>query len=459
MTTAYIVKISGTAYPCTQGTLQCSNTIGKRATASFTLHIPNTSTHFSQYQQVAIYDYTNTLVFSGYIGQVVETKPGFQASLDHQVTCIDQHYLADKRVIAESFVNTPLDEIVYTIWNFFLQYEGVTVGQIGTGPYPSTTLYPSNSLYPGAGVIIPSASFAYCTIAQAFDALLKQASADGVQWYWMIDLNKKLWFVPYGAVINSTVVDGTQIDQVNTPPQVTRQNPLYRNQQWVVSNSLQTDPQNETRQGDGITKSWAMGYALDLLTGVNVNGSAQSFGIKGKDSGRAYYWAQGSPTITQDPSVNVLQSTDVLGVAYVGQYQGAASDDNLAAITAQAALDGSSGINDDAIRDDTSMPLATAVAEADQLLGRYCQSGVQLQFTTRTTGFAPGQQIPVNLPEFALASTTMLIEQVDFSDQQDGVNVWFTVKAIQGPFDITYQDFFSRALATPPVVNSINVGV
>src|SRR5438128_580822 len=84
------------------GSLTITSTIGKRSTASFTVKTDN-NTHFQQYQQVWIYDQTNTLLFSGYISQPKETKPGFQPVLEHQITCTDQHFLADKRVVAASY--------------------------------------------------------------------------------------------------------------------------------------------------------------------------------------------------------------------------------------------------------------------------------------------------------------------------------------------------------------------
>src|SRR5258708_33346591 len=138
------------------GTLSINSTIGKRSTASFTVKTDN-NTHFQQYQQVWIYDTTNTLIFSGYISQPKETKPGFQPVLEHTITCIDQHFLADKRVVAASYTNKSPGFIVTDIFNNILAAEGVTIGQIYDGAaavnlYPSLTLFPSLTLYPTENV-------------------------------------------------------------------------------------------------------------------------------------------------------------------------------------------------------------------------------------------------------------------------------------------------------------------
>src|SRR5258708_6305178 len=288
------------------GTLSINSTIGKRSTASFTVKTDN-NTHFQQYQQVWIYDTTNTLIFSGYISQPKETKPGFQPVLEHTITCIDQHFLADKRVVAASYTGKSYGFIVNDIYTNILASEGITIGQIFnstmlTDLFPSTTTYPSSTLYPTGNVgILPTATFMYCTVAQAFDELAKVASAAGVPFYWQIDHRKKLWFVPYTSIVNSTVVDGTQIDngtRTGSPPSVIRANPAYGNTQYLLGGVTPTVSQTETRKGDGNTRAWTMGYALASLPTITVNAASKTVGLKGT-SGSAFYWAQGDPIITQ----------------------------------------------------------------------------------------------------------------------------------------------------------------
>src|SRR6266699_4197612 len=148
----YTVLIGGLPVFVVAGTLSINSTIGKRSTASFTAKTDN-NTHFQQYQQVSIYDNTSTLLFSGYITQPKETKPGFHPVLEHVITCTDQHFLADKRIIAATYTNMTVGTIVQSIVTNILSQEGVTVGHItdgatGTDLFPSLTLYPSTTLYP-----------------------------------------------------------------------------------------------------------------------------------------------------------------------------------------------------------------------------------------------------------------------------------------------------------------------
>src|SRR5260221_1398180 len=209
--------------------------------------------------------------------------------------------------------------MVLDIYTNILASEGVTIGQVysdGSLP-PSLTLYPSSTLYPQAVTgIVPSATFVYCTVAQALDELVKSASSAGIPFYWMIDQFKKLWFVPYTAVVNSTLVDGTQIDDGHlsgSPPVVTRANPTYRNTQYLLGGVTQTVTQTETRVGDGNTTSWPMNFDLSTVPTVSINIGAgyvsQTVGIQGVDSGKNWYWSQGSPLITQDMAGTKVRGT------------------------------------------------------------------------------------------------------------------------------------------------------
>ena len=457
-TGTYRVLVGGSAVFVLAGTLTFDRVIGKRAQASFTVY-STTATHFQQYQQVQIYDGAGTLAFSGYITTPKEQQPGFQSSLVHTVTCTDQHYLADKRVVANVYVNKTCGFIAQDIVTNILAAEGVTIAQIYDGPTPGPLLYPSPTLYPGGNIgLIPQATFSYATVAQALDELVKAASSSGVPYYWMIDQNKQLWFVPYTTVVNSALVDGSQIDMVVAPCTVTRSNPTYRNTQYLVGGYSQTATQTETRKGDGNTVAWTMGYALNATPAITLNGPTKSVGIKGT-TGHDYYWAQGDPVITQDSGAGKLVSTDTLQIVYVGQFPSVIIDQNAAQIGYQKSIDGTSGIVEKVDQDATLTSTANGLSEASQLLTLYGQQGIILQFTTRQNGYAPGQLITVNLPRHQLYNVQMLISEVSAGDQIDHFTIWYTVTAVMGPYDISWVHFFSKVLTQNQPANSINVGI
>lgn len=463
--------ISWQQYTIDAGTLTIDSTIGKRSTASLTIHTINTSTHFRQYQPIQIYDSLGNLAFNGFLDQPIkEIKPGFQQSLEHQLTCCDMHWLADKRIVAASFTDKTCGSIAQWLVDNILVQEGVTVGAIYDGLTPSTILYPSSTLYPGGNVgLIPQATFAYCTVAQALDELVKQASAAGTPYYWMIDYNKQLWFVPYTYVLGPTI-DGTTFDDGHLSgqaPYVQRQNPLLRNTQYEVGGYAQTSTQTEVRVGDGNTQSWDMGYPLASapMISTNLNGAgyvAQSVGVQGIDTAKAFYYQLGSTTITQDSSGTKLRGpnspVDLLQVAYVGQYPNVAVASNAPAINAQAWMDGTSGIVESVDNDPTLSSAPNALAKASALLTYYGVPGTIFVGNTLDNSYAPGQLVTLDLPMYGLSGAQGIVEQVSATDSVDGYNIWYTVTAVSGPYDTTWTDFFKSLFAQITAAADINAG-
>src|SRR5258708_15366493 len=209
-----------------------------------------------------------------------------------------------------------------------------------------------------------------------------------------------------------------------------------------------------------------MSFDVSMVATVSVNtGSGyvtKSVGIQGVDTGKDFYWSKGSPLITQDSAGTKLRgspSNDLLKVVYVGQYPTVIVSSNYAQVSYEQGLDGTSGIVEEVETDSTITSLANGYAEAGQLLTRYATQGTQLRFMTMDSQFVPGQLVTFDLPDYNLHMVDMLIESVNASDQVDGLNIWFTVTAVLGAYDITWQDFFSKLLVQQTIPNSINVVV
>lgn len=465
---SYTVLVGNQPVFIIAGTLSVQTTIGRRGQGAFNVR-GSTATHFEQDQQVAMYDASGTLVFSGFISQPKEQKPGFQPSLITQVQVVDNHRIADKRIIARAYTNRTRASIVQDIAARYLASEGVTVGAIYDEAgnvqtlYPSPTLYPSSTLYPqgtpNVGVI--NATFAYCSVAAALDALAQDANVAGIPYYWAIDKNKKLWWVPYTYKVNSTVIDGSKIDQVTTPATVTRSNPAYRNAQYIVGGVAQTEMQNETRIGDGNTTAWPMNYDLASTPTITLNSNPQTVGIQGVDSGKDWYWNQGSNMITQDSSGTKLVSTDTLAISYVGQFPVVVYEQNDAQIAYEASLDGTSGLVEEVEQDATITTLSDAISKSSGLLTRSATQGKLFEGTMlgNPDGYEPGQLVTVDLPMHGLNSEGMLIDKMTISDQTDGVNLWTTIDAVVGPYNTDWISFFGAVVAQQQPAANVNAGV
>jgi hypothetical protein len=456
------VLISGQSYFIEAGSLTIDSTIGRRSAASFRI-VTFTPTHFRDKEQVAIYDGNTRLAFSGYIQEPEESPPGFSPTLEHQITCCDQHWLAEKRRVTVSFQNKTPGYMVWWIWYNILQYEGVTIGKIEDGPIPSPYLYPSPTLYPGGGVAVANAIFNYAKVSDAYDALAKKASEAGVPFYWQIDELKQLWFVPYTSIVNSTLIDGTQIDdgtRSGIRPRCKRANPFYRNTQYATGGVTQTVLQDETRIGDGNTPVFTFSYEMsNIAPTLTVNGIAKNVGVQNIDIGKDFYYQQGSRDIVQDSSGTKLTSGDTLRNRYYGQYESVFLDQDDSQIALRAQLEGNTGIVEDVIDDPSIADAATGLSVVGQQLTLYCKDALIFTFATLETGFDQGQLVTVTNRLFGFDKAQMLIEDVSASDSTDGFNIWYTVTAIQGPFDQNWAYFWSKLANLQVPSGDINVGV
>jgi hypothetical protein len=455
---AYSVLINGSFVQCLPGTLQATLAVAKMSSLQVQVRTDR-NTFFAQFQQIAVYDGNSNLVFSGYLTAPQAIPSVSQQSLKWTLKAIGQEFLAKKRVYAAIWANKTCGFIVQDIYNNILSAEGVTIGNIYDGLTPNTTLYPSLTLYPGGNVgLVPQATFYYCKASDALDALVKEASNSGIPYYWAINnVTKALYFEPYGTTVGPAI-DDTLMDVIKNPPTITFSNPNYRNTQYVVGGVAQTSQMTETRQGDGKTRAFTFSYGLSAApSAFTINGTTKTIGVKGT-SGSNYYYAQGDPVITQDTSQTILTSSDTMSMTYIGQFPNTAIVSDQSQISYQKGIDGTTGIIEEVVNDPSLTSAASSISEGSNLLTRFATQGIQFQFYTRQTGFAPGQLCPANMPYIGINNQQMLITSVLITDQVDQFNIWFHVTAIVGPYDTTWSDFFSSLLKQPPPANQINVG-
>lgn len=452
------IIVGGASRFCLAGSLSVQSKIGKRSSASCMVRT-TTATHFEADQRIQIFDKDSTLIFNGYLDKPKEQKRGFKKFLTHSLTAVDGHRLADKRRVAKVYTNQSAGAIAYDIWYTVLRQEGITIGAIFDGATPSQYLFPSESLYPGESVVasIPRAVFAYGKVSEALDALAKQASYAGIPYWWQIDEQLRLWFVPYTYLRRGQVVTGDDLDEDTVT--VTRHNPTYYNKKWLTGATVETDPQTVTRKGDGEITSWEMAYPLAHPPTITVNGVAKTVGIGQVDSGKDFYWNADSITISQDSSGTKLTSSDTLQVVYIGSYPTIFVQQDNAQVAYEQDLDGSTGIVEDVEENATITTFEAGVNYISEALGRYAKQGVELDFQTRDSTYMQGQLVTFNLPDFNLNNADLLVESVTASDQRDGLNIWYMVHAVMGPVDTTWVDFFSKLLATPQKVENISIGV
>lgn len=424
-------EIGGVPVVIRYGSLFINKRIEERSTASFVVIDETGDKSYSKGTPVEIFDAAATLIFAGFIDTPEQDEIAPDSGLFHFLSCIDNHYLADKRLVIKSYTDKTLKYIVEDIWGDYLDAEGLTIGEVQTGP------------------VIKSAIFNYVKVSQAFDAL-KELSG----FTWFIDENKALYFIDRTTNAAPWDLDGATYKPLEGSEHLSSGNPLYRNRQYIRGGKGVTSEQTETFTGDGNAVAFTLGYPLALEPEVTVADrapEAQAVGIKGLDAGKDCYWNKGDATIIFEVAP---ENTKLVTVVYKGQYPLIARADNYADIVARQAIEGGTGIVEDIVTEAQHETDDAMRESAKAKILRYCQAAEKFTYQTRTSGLAPGQLQAITHSPFGFSSHQMLIESISIA--ADVNSLIYTVNCITGPAMGSWTRFFSGILARQD--NQIKIG-
>jgi hypothetical protein len=437
------VTIAGTVVFVQHGSVQITRAVGQRSTGQFTVVDSTGTQRFYQGQPVAITDNNNNTAFVGVVTSDQRVRSAQDSTIEHTVQVSDNHYYADAKLAPYSAQNKTCGQIVNDLINNFLASEGVTAGQIDSGP------------------VVVSLVSNYATCADVLDALVAKA---GGGWYWVINDPKTLHFRQQTTAPAAPFVVDDDIIERGTDV-VTHSADQYRNTQYMLGGVTQTPQQTETRQGDGKTIAFTMGYELNSAPTITLNGVSQTVGILGVDTGKDWYWNLGSQIITQDGGGTKLVSTDTLQVIYIGQFASVAiSSDNAAIATMQARAGGATtGIVEAVAFDTTTTSSDQAFQSAAGYLSTYAQDLDVFQGMTTSYGFIEGQLATVNVPAHDFNNAPMLIEQVVITDlgplSAEIADLYYTLKCVSGPTNTGWQAFFKNlAGQAQQIIGAITLG-
>lgn len=210
-----MVKIAGVAHPFKMGSLRISRRVHARSTASFDILDVGASRRFQWSQPVQVLGLDGvTPIFGGWIDDIAEeswlTRQGVSEGLIHRITCKDHHYLADKRIVVNEYMNMTAGAIVQQIITDILDDEGITAGTIEAGPV--ITRQPADHI----------------SAAEVIERV-----ADIAGFVWKINPDRSLDFRSRTAVSAPIVAYGTGM--LRGTVKVRRRNFSYRNKQFVIS--------------------------------------------------------------------------------------------------------------------------------------------------------------------------------------------------------------------------------
>lgn len=430
MTIACQVKIDNVEVTIARDSLVIDQRIEERSIADFTVIDKTASSHYKKGQPILIYDPDAALVFSGVIDTPEEKREG--SGLTHFIFCADNHYLADKRIAAESYENTLAGTIVADLRTKYLDAEGVTIGEIQDGP------------------TLKQVVVNYVRVSQAYDALAEKAN-----FIWYIDELKKLYFIDRAT--NAAPWTATNLDMVRGSARLFHGNPLYRNRQYVRGARALTDEQTENRTGDGEQKSFVVGFPVARAPTIKEGDPLEekTVGIKGLDTGKDWYWSKSDIVLTADTAP---ADGGAIQFIYKGEFNIIAlAEDDAAIIDRQDVEGGGTGYVDDIAENTDASSIEAAFETAAKKLQKYTPMGRKFTYQTHRSGLKPGQLQPVNYPPLNLNNAEMLIEAVKI--RNEGSLLTYNVTAIEGPAMGSWSRLFQQlAEARKTAIDKLNVG-
>lgn len=421
------IRISGTDIERLPRSLQIYNAIEQRSTASFTLVDRTGTASYVKGQSVTIFEgwpippFIHPL-FAGFIEAVDRRKVSPKSDIIYwTIDCIDNHYLADKRIAVEVYTNKTAGFIVDDLITNYLAAEGVSAGTIQAGPTFEETI------------------INYQHLSNVFDVLAEKAN-----FIWYIDRAKQLFFMQRTTTSSPFDIDASDINREGTSMAsgLREANPSYRNTQYLRGGKALTSLQTETfTTQDATVEAFVLGYPVaQEPDSITEDAAPMSIGIKGIDVGVDYFWSKGEATIVAAvPPGNGV----VVEVKYYGEYSLFVLTEDVAAIAALQAIEGGTGIVENMGDSPATITRDDLAAAALAKLNKFGINGKMFSFPISDWGLEPGQMVTVDYPEYALNDAELLIEAIDISEFAPN-ELRYMIRAIEGPELGDWTGFFKR---------------
>lgn len=203
-----------------------------------------------------------TKIFAGIIIKVTQGAQDYKV-IRFDVECEDYTRLLDRRLVADTFTNKTIGEIIDSIKTSYL---------------PTFT----STHVEGTDKVIAYIAFNYTPVSQAIQQL-----ADLISYDWYVDYDKDIHFFAKDsrdAPISLSDDDGSYIfDSLK----IRRDNSQLRNRIFVRGGDYLADTLTTEFISDGYQNLWTLGYKYDELK-VSVTGEVWSQGIDGVDAQSLY---------------------------------------------------------------------------------------------------------------------------------------------------------------------------
>jgi predicted XRE-type DNA-binding protein len=337
----------------------------------------------------------------------------------HVVTCADNSDFAHRILAPERvYVKQKLNDIL----------RNLLVDQLGYGVTATT-------ITPGEGPQIErlEIGFQQPTMAEVFDELIS-ISGGGI---WWIDEERDFRY-QLGAPSTATFTIDDASDWIEIRTLALEESlENYANKLVVTAARYRMPEQTQSFSGshptqptNGTRKQWILDRAAAAAPVITVNGVEKTVGIAGVDTGKDWYWSEGSRDIEQDEGAVALPNTATLAITYSGLDRAVAFVENAAEMTARGKWERHIDISGLVTQTELDQKAAALLAEVSQ--PTYVLRLTVAKFAAERP--KPGDRIDINRTGYRVVSG-LIVDQVQILPIFDSepVELQRVVVARKGP--------------------------
>ncbi len=268
-------------------------------------------------------------------------------------------------------------------------------------------------------------AFDYEMNLAAYQRIARESSNDVDDYYVYVSPRRVVHFGKRETTAAPWTIDDRDGSDGNVRPQVTKTGTREKlaNRVFVKASQAVLAETTESYPGDGSSREFAVLSPVGQAPTVSVNSTTKTVGILNVDTGKDFYWEQGSNVITQDAGGTLLTSGDTIEITYQPLGDALVLYSNATAVTARAAIEGGPGYYEYVVTISTPTTIGEMNELAEALAKRMGNEITDLDIESRRGGLAAGQLLTVHLDEIDVDGD-FLIEQVVMSCDQQNYALW-----------------------------------
>lgn len=293
--------------------------------------------------------YFDTTPFFWGIIQSAETMEFSTAyePIRYRLEILSGETIFNNRLVSDSFIGKYTHEIIEYLFDNYISAEGITLGAISE----------TEQLYENYNI----------SFQRLYDVLFELAEDVNASFY--VSGDKKFYFITRDAM-----------SQITVPAHITRlklseENGELRTVQYVTGATEETSTKTESTYWEAEQAVFPTGYQIKSVAGATINGSlvgVGKIGVNEDDPNYTFLYTIGDKQLTLNSSASTLPTTgDLVVVVYNGYYEIVVNATNDVLKSEIHALNGTSGIIENVLTDETIDNLDDAETRAANLLTAY----------------------------------------------------------------------------------------